>query len=58
MKRKLEKRERHLEKKSRQSDDVDQKTDEGASAWQAYLDEVKEYESQTCKEYSGVAIVK
>eukprot|EP00041_Stephanoeca_diplocostata_P000661 m.15991 g.15991 ORF g.15991 m.15991 type:complete len:160 (-) comp10864_c0_seq1:66-545(-) len=58
LKRKMEKREREMEKKSRQNSDLEQKTDEATSAWQAYLDEVKEYESQTCKEYSGVAIVK
>lgn len=32
--------------------------DQPSAAWQAYLDEVKGYEAQTCKEYTGVPIVK
>mmetsp|Transcript_11510 Transcript_11510/g.29474 ORF Transcript_11510/g.29474 Transcript_11510/m.29474 type:complete len:158 (+) Transcript_11510:159-632(+) len=40
--------------KKRKSD----KADDSGSAWQAYLDEVKMYESQTCKEYQQGAIVK
>mmetsp|Transcript_39682 Transcript_39682/g.55347 ORF Transcript_39682/g.55347 Transcript_39682/m.55347 type:complete len:97 (-) Transcript_39682:101-391(-) len=33
-------------------------TSQGSSAWQTYLDQVKMYEAQTCKEYQQGAIVK